>query len=427
MRLPGAAQTFLFWRWPLSYFEQSQARYGSSFTLRATGYPPLVFVSRGEDLKAMFSASPELLRPGEGGASIMPIVGPGSFMLLDGEEHLFGRRAVLPSFRPEAVERRTEMVSAVVAREVATWPRDTPLALYPRLRTMTLEIVLRSIFGSDLDGERLRALRDRLQAMLAVTGSAVLSEPILRHGPGRLTWRRFLRDREAVDDALYGLIDERRETEGSDDVLARLMSARHPDGSRMSREQLRDNVMSIVLAGHETTAAELAWAFQLLGHNRAALRRLTEEIDRDRGDAYLTATIQEVMRHRPVFLFTIPRAVAAPIGLGGLTYLPPARMLGCIYLVHHDPALYDRPHEFRPERFLESPPGSHAWLPWGGGRKRCPGRHMAMLEMKIVLKTVLASVAVQPVAAAVERVLWRSVIATPHGGSKVVLRSRNGR
>ena len=177
-------------------------------------------------------------------------------------------------------------------------------------------------------------------------------------------------------------------------MLDMLLAARNADGSRMTPRQVRDNLMSIVLAGHETTASELAWAFQLLAHNPRVLNKLIEEIDADGGEEYLTATVQEVLRHRPVFLFAIPRAVKQPIEIGGWTYRPPTQLLGCIYLVHHDPELYPEPHEFRPERFLESSPSTYTWLPWGGGRKRCPGLHLAMLEMKTVLRTVLETMTV---------------------------------
>ncbi len=192
----------------------------------------------------------------------------------------------------------------------------------------------------------------------------------------------------------------------------------------MTSRQVRDNIVTIIVAGHETAASELEWAFQLLSHNRAVLDRLVEEIDADSGDEYLTATVQEVMRHRPAFLFMIPRAVRRPIEIGGRTYRPPAYLLGCTYLMHHNPIFYSEPHEFRPERFLEASPETHAWLPWGAGRRRCPGKHMAMLEMKVVLRTVLSSVTLRPAARNIERPRWRSVVVTPHAGSRVVLHSR---
>ena len=219
------------------------------------------------------------------------------------------------------------------------------------------------------------------------------------------------------------------------DILAQLMLARNADGTPMSRGQLRDNVMSVILAGHETTASELAWAFQLLAHHPRVHDRLLAEIDAEAGEDYLTATIQETLRHRPVFLFTIPRTVASPLEIGGIAYRPPARLLGCIYLMHHDRMHYRRPEEFRPERFLQDPGHSGsavpseqaqapAWLPWGGGRKRCPGLHTATMEMKTVLRTALSSVSVHAAARSMERPLWRSVVVMPHAGSRVILRNR---
>jgi cytochrome P450 len=446
-RLPTAVQTLLFWRSPFRYLELCRKRYGSRFTFRAMGLPPLVFLSDPQEVKTLFAAHPEVLRPGEGGASIMPIVGPSSFMLLDGEEHLFGRRAILPSFQSAAVGRHAEMVSELVRREVASWPRDVCFPLHPRLRALTLEIVLRTIFGAALgaDGEeRLALLHERLLAMLSITASPLLSLTMLRRGPGAVVWERFLRRRAEVDELIYALVAERAHAarggggggamNAPGDILAKLMLARNADGSLMNQGQLRDNVMSVILAGHETTASELAWAFQLLAHHPGVQDRLLAEIDADASEDYLTATIQETLRHRPVFLFTIPRAVACSMEIGGIVYRPPTRLLGCIYLMHHDPSRYRRPEEFRPERFLETPDRSDpsaqceraqapAWQPWGGGRKRCPGLHMATLEMKTVLRTALSSVSVHA-ARSMERPLWRSVVVTPHAGSRVILHRR---
>jgi cytochrome P450 len=425
--LPRPAQTFLFWGWTFSYLERCRDRYGSSFTLRATSRPPLVIMSDPGDIKAMLSAPAHVLHPGEGGTTITPIVGESSFMLLDEDEHLNARKTILPAFHGKVVQQHAELVAEVVQREVASWPRDVPFALHPRLRALTLEVILRTTFGSSrrLTGDRLYELRDRLLRMLSVTGSAVFPEPLLRHGPGRAIWTRFLRERAEVDRLIYAIIDDGECLEEDPSKLfSKLLGLRNADGSPASPRQVRDNLISIVLAGHETTASELAWAFQLLAHNPRVLERLIDEIDAGAGDEYLTATIQEVLRHRPVFLFSIPRAVKQPIILGGWTYRPPAHLLGCIYLMHHDPALYPEPNEFRPERFIGAPPARFEWLPWGGGRKRCPGQHLAMLEMKTVLRTVLASMTLRPAGGRIEHPRWRSVIVTPHAGSRVVLHPR---
>jgi cytochrome P450 len=425
--LPRAAQTFVIWKSPFACLERSRQRYGSRFTIKMTSHPPLVFLSDLADIKTMLAAPAEVLHPGEGADTIEELVGDQSFMLREGEEHLNGRRAILPPFHAKVVREHADLVVSVARREIGSWPLDTAFALHPRLRALTLETLLRTIVGASgaLADASLYALRDRLLRMLSVTASSVFPEPLLRHGPGRRIWTRFLRERAEVDELIYAIIADRGHARDScGDLLGMLLAARNADGSPMTPRQVRDNLMSIVLAGHETTASELAWAFQLLAHNPRVLARLIEEIDAGGGEEYLTATVREVLRHRPVFLFTIPRAVKQPIEVGGWTYGPPAQLLGCIYLVHHDPAIYPEPHEFRPERFLESSPSTYTWLPWGGGRKRCPGLHLATLEMKTVLRTVLETMTVRPAARRIEHPRWRSVIVTPHAGSRVVLQRR---
>jgi cytochrome P450 len=389
-------------------------------------HPPLVFLSDPEEVRTALTASPSVLHPGAGAAAIEPLVGPESFMLLEGEEHISGRRAVLPAFHANVIREHETLVSQLAHSELAGWPREVPYALHQGLRVLTLETLLRTVFSAPAGPARrqLGELRERLLAMLAVTASTALPQPIVRHGPGLILWRRFLRHRAAVDELLYSIIAARTRAGGrSGDLLDRLLSARNPDGSAYSTRQVRDGLMSIVLAGHETTASQLAWAFQLLAHNPQTQRRLTEELDAG-GEEYLTATVREVLRHRPVFLFAIPRAVHRPVEIGGWTYQPPALLLGCIYLLHHDPGLYPDPDRFRPERFLSAEPGTKSWLPWGAGSKRCPGLHLATLELSTVLRTVLASTTVRPAATHIERARWRSVIVTPHAGARVVLHPR---
>ncbi len=423
--LPRPAQTFVIWSAPLAYLDRCRDRYGPRFTLNVTSHPPLVFLSNVEDIKAMFAAPPDVLHPGKGADTIEPLVGKRSFMLSEEDEHLRGRKAILPAFHGRVVQRHTDLVTDIVRREVASWPQDVPFALHPHLRVLTLKVMLRTTFGawSAFEGD-LRELRKRLLAMLEVTGSAVFPEPLLRHGPGRRIWERFVRQREEVDRLIFALIEDRRSgTTSPENVLGMLLETRNANGSVMSTQQVRDNIMSLIIAGHETTASELAWAFQLLAHSPVALGRLTKEIDHEASETYLTATVHEVLRHRPVFLFAIPRAVARPIEIGGWTYSPPTQLLGCIYLAHHDSHRYPEPHKFRPERFLETPTTS-TLLAWGGGRKRCPGQHIATLELKTVLRTVLSEMTLHPAGRRMERARWRSVIVTPHAGSRIVLHRR---
>jgi cytochrome P450 len=419
--LPAVVQTFAFWRWPLAYLTYCRRRYGPRFTLHATSQPPLVFLSDEEDIRTIFAASPQALRAGEGGQLICPIVGERSFMLADDERHRRGRRTVLAELSRRRLGQHTQMVTNVATSAVAAWPKDTVVALHPRLRMLTLEVILRTITGcydGDLDG-RLLLLRDRILAMLDITANPMLVEPHLRRGPGRQVWQRFLRNRALVDKLLHDLVDEAP----ANGLLLHLSGAYARQG-RTDSQELRDSIMSLVLAGHETTASQLAWAFQLLAHNPAIQRRLAHEVIVETAEEYLTATIQETLRHRCVFLFAIPRSVASPIKVNGRYYQPPARLLPCIYLMHHDSRLYPQPHTFRPTRFLEAPPDPRKWLPWGGGSRRCPGLHLAMLEMETVLRAVLAHATVEASSLRMEHPSWRSVIVTPHGGSRVILRCR---
>jgi cytochrome P450 len=423
--LPSTLQTFSC-RWlPFVYVERCGERIGTRFTVYPLDMPPLVFLSDPHEIRAVLTAPATTLHPGAGATVIAPLIGERSFMLLEEDEHIHGRKAITPAFHQRMVASQTAMLGDCVEREVASWPLDVTVRLQPRIRKLTLRVILRAIFGEADDA--LQLLHGRLMDMLAVSVSVVLQEPKVRHLPGwRATWRRFVRQRAEVDELIYALM-ERRRTEVDlqrGDLLDMLLLAEYPDGSSMSDRQIRDNLMSMILAGHETTTGELAWAFQLLAHNPEVQDRLIEEIDSGVGEEYLTATIHETMRHKPVFLFTIPRAVIKPVEIGGWTYRPPVHLAGCTYLMHHNPDLYPEPHEFRPERFLGATQQSRTWLPWGGGRKHCLGRHFALLEVKTILREVLKTRRVLAASSRVEHPRWRSAILVPHAGCRVILRAR---
>jgi cytochrome P450 len=423
--LPTLAQTFACQCWPLAYFERCRSRYGDSFTAYPVKMPPLVFLSNPQDIRAVIAAPPTVLHPGVGAAVISPLVGDSSFMLAEEEQHMCGRSAIMPTFQRTQTGQHADRIREIVTQEIASWPEGVVFASHPRLRALTLRVILTSTF----DGEDtlIEELHRRLLISLSATASLVLRESWLRHLPGwHTTWSEFLEQRHRSDELIFALIKRRRQ-EDSDrgDLLDTLRTSTNPDGSTVTDQQVRDHLMSVILAGHETTASELAWAFQLLAHNQRVQERLIEALAGDEHTPYLSATVQEVLRDRPVFLFTIPRAVMAPIEIGRYTYRPPVQLLGCIYLLHHDSTLYTDPQEFRPERFLQAVQPL-IWLPWGGGRKRCPGQHLAILEMQTVLRAVLAKHTIEPAGARIERARWRSVIVTPHAGSRIALHRRTG-
>lgn len=424
--LPALAQMLALNARPYATLDAWRRRYGSSFTVRSPGMPPLVFLSDAADVRAVFRAPAEVLAPGEGGAAIEPIVGPRSFMLADEGAHLSGRALLKHAFTVRTAQRHAAFLHEAAERELATWPRNRPIAVHPRLRAFALRVIVHTIFGDE--DPRIPVLTERLLAMLEMTASIVLPAPPSRAVPPfRGVWRRFLRDRERADALLNALIDDRRRDGAErDDTLALLLAGRTEDGAPLPRSYVRDAVMSVVLAGHETTSSSLAWAFQLLAHSPDAQRRAAADVDAGGGAPYLAATIHEVLRHRPVFAFAIPRAVRQPIEIGGRTYAPPVHLLPCIYLVQHDPRAHPDPHAFRPERFLDEPPDPATLLPWGGGRKRCPGRHLAFVEIDAVLRAALSQTRIEAAGPRPEGARWRSVIVTPRWGGRVVLRDRLG-
>src|SRR4051794_2661491 len=360
------------WSRPLAFLERNRARYGKRFTIRMVATPPFVIISDSAEVKQVFSAPPDVLHPGEGARILEPVIGSNSVILLDEDAHIEQRKLMLPAFHGDRIQRLAGLVNDVARRETEGWARSEPVALHPRLQALTLEVILRAVFGLET-GPRLDALRATLTELLTFGSSplSLMPEPPVKFGPVR----RFHQLRDEVDRLLFELIDERRRDHADrDDVLSMLLQARHSDDdSPMTAQELRDELMTLLVAGHETTASELAWAFERLARESRVLARLVAEIDSGDGDAYLSATVHETMRRRPVIPNAAPRLVKQPIEIGGWTYPEGVCLVANAYLVHHDPDVYVDPYEFRPERFLDEPPGTYTWIPFGGGRRRCLG------------------------------------------------------
>jgi cytochrome P450 len=431
-RLPAAWQTILAWRRPTALLERCRARYGRRFTMRVLGQPPFVVLSDPEEIKQMFMAPPDVLHPGEGVRVLESIVGRNSVILLDEDAHMEQRKLMLPAFHGERMQRLSGVMTELAERELARWPRERTIALHPRLQRLTLEIILRVVFGLE-QGAQLDELRETLTELLAFSESPLSLLPVAQRvlsGHGR--WKRFPVLYDLVDRQLFALIEQRRSELGEDeddartDVLGMLLSARHEDGSPMSAQELRDELTTALVAGHETTASQLAWAFERLAREPAAMRRVSEELDEGGGDQYLTATIQEILRLKPVLAEAEPRVVKRPIEIGGVEYPPGVALVASAYLVHHDPEIYPEPNAFRPERFLERPAGTYTWIPFGGGRTRCLGASFALLEMKVVLSAVLRECEVAPADPAPERTRRRSITLSPAAQASVILRDRAG-
>jgi cytochrome P450 len=412
------------WHRPTSYMERCRARYGKRFTIRLPAQPPFVMISDPDEIKQIFMAPPDVLHPGEGAGILEPVVGRYSVILLDEEPHMTQRKLLLPAFHGDKMQKLTGLMEELSAREVASWPAGRPFELHPRFQALTLEIILRAVFGL-VAGERLEALRVQMARILEFgTSPASVNMRLQRNFGGFGPYARFARAREVADKLVYEQIEERRQSgEERDDILSMLLTARHEDGSEMSRQEIRDELMTALVAGHETTASELAWAFEQLAREPRVLNRLHEEIDSGDGDAYLTATIQEVLRRRPVLPQAEPRLVKKPIQVGDWVYEPGAILAANAWLVHHDPEIYPDPFAFRPERFLEESPGTYTWIPFGGGRRRCLGAAFAMLEMKVAMRAALSRYTIGR-SSEFERTRRRAITISPRRGACTVLLPR---
>jgi len=420
-------QTIGAWARPTASMDRNRARYGKRFTIRLLGQLPFVVLSDPDDIKELFMAPPDVLHPGEGASLLEPIVGPNSVILLDEGPHLKQRKLMLPAFHGERMQDLAGLMVELSEREVDAWPLDQTIELHPRLQGLTLEIVLRAVFGLE-QGAQLDALRELLTELLAFTESPVSFVPIPKWMAGRGPVGRLERTRAQADELIFALIEERqREGSGGADVLTLLLAAEHDDGSPMSPMELRDELMTALVAGHETTASQLAWAFAELAGEPAVQGRLAEEIhDEDSDEQYLTATINEIMRRRPVLPNAEPRLVKQPIEIGGVSYPPGVILTANAHLLHHDPEIYPDPYAFRPERFLESQggraPGTYTWIPFGGGRRRCLGASFALLEMKLVLRAVLQRCELHPAGERPEVARRRGITISPSRGAQVILR-----
>jgi cytochrome P450 len=385
---------------------------------------PMVFFADPSEARRVLMGDAASLHAGAGASTIAPLIGEQSFMLLEEDEHAWGRRVVSPAFHRQMVVTQTEALIEVVEDEVASWPLGTPVPLLGRIRALTLTAILRLIFGHDPELERLHRL---LTGMLGVADTLLLQGPRLQKIVGwRGAWRRFTIERHEVDTLLCGLVSRRRQSEdlgARGDLLDLLLEATDPAGSPLTEQQLRDNLMSMIVAGHETTTGELGWALLMLAHNPTVQERLSEELETGSED-YLVATVHETLRRKPVFVFTIPREVVTPVEIGDWEYRRPVQLVACTYLLHHNPELYPEPYAFQPERFLGGATQAKAWLPWGGGRKHCLGRHFAMLEVTTILRHVLSTRTVSRASGKIERPRWRSAILVPSQGARVILGDR---
>lgn len=416
--LLGEQRTFPRWR----------ERYGDVFTLRSTGFaPPLTVVSDPAEAKRIFAADRAAVRPGEAnGGPLGQLVGPQSLLLLDEDRHLHRRKLMLPPFHGERMKVYGELIREIADAEIDRWPLGEPFPLHPSMQAITLRVILRAVFGIEDEGRELARL-ERLFVRYANQGMRpwmllMAGRELPRYGP----WRSFLRTRAEVDEFLYAEIERRGRDprlEERSDILSLLILARDEEGAQLDAVELRDQLMTLLMAGHETTATGLAWSLERLLRSPEAMRRLRMELALGR-EEYLDWTIQEALRSRPVIPFVL-RFLTEPYEVGG--YVAPAESLLAvsISLIHRRPDLYPDPERFRPERFEDGRTESFAWLPFGGGVRRCLGASFATYEMRVVLSRILERCELIAPDPEPERPRRRSVTFVPHRGALVELRRRS--
>jgi cytochrome P450 family 135 len=410
--------------------DRAAARYGEAFTVTfAPSGRRLVLISDPDAVKTVMTAPPEVAPSGTADSPIASILGPSSVITLTGPEHMRQRRLLLPPFHGERMREYEDVIVAATRRELAGWPVGTPMQLHPRTRAITLEVILRAVFG--LEAERMDPLRVAIGDLLAPMQGLQMLRVILRFNsdqPGGRIGAALARFDALIYDELR-LRRQQTDLEQRADILSLLLLARDEHGAPMTDQELRDELVSLLLAGHETTATACAWAIERLVRHPAKLRRLIEEVDAGGDDRYMQAVINETLRVRPVVPLVI-RLLQEPLQVGAHLLPAGTRVAPSVYLTNRSARVYDDPTAFQPERFLDKSPDTFSWIPFGGGIRRCIGASFALLEMKLILATILGELepALPPRGTPLfRRGEWnrrRAITLTPAGGARVVWRRR---
>jgi len=408
------------------FLRRCQRRYGDLFTLRLHGFGNVVAVGDPALVKQVFLASPTTLHSGEG-SPLGPILGANSLLVIDRDVHMRQRKLLLPPFHGERMKAYEPLIERIAQEQIAAWPEGEPFPVAPTTMRITLRAILQAVFGAQDDV--LRRLQ-RLLPPFTALGSALTPFPQVHKDLGRRSpWGRFVRMRAEVDALCDRLIAEAKRDPAlaeRPDVLALLVQATHEDGAPMSNAEIRDQLMTMLAAGHETTAAQLAWAVERLRREPEALARLVAEADAG-GRAWRDATIREVQRTRPVIMFT-SRLAKEPYELGGHVLPRGTRIVLPAALTHYDARFFPQPARFDPQRFLDRKPDTYAWIPFGGGVRRCIGASFAHMEMDVVLRTIVRTWELLPAGPdePSERLRFRGVAYAPSRGGEARVRRRRG-
>jgi cytochrome P450 len=424
-RYPRIVQAWLWLKKPTWFLDRCSRAYGDVFTMRLPLAMNLVHIASPELVKAVFGDNDVLCAGAANAVILEPLLGPHSVLVLDGPEHLQQRKLILPAFHGDRMRAWEATVRDITRAQTARWPVGKPFALRPSMQSITLDVIVRVVFGVDgsARGSELR------RHILTLTGIGrnpfmLLATRDRRLGP-YAPWVRFIRARDALHAVLAAEIQQRRhasDLEQRSDVLSQLLQARDDQGRAMTDDEVRDELVTLLFAGHETTATSLAWAFDLLLHNPRVLSRLMAELDGG-GSQYLDATIMETLRVRPVVAL-VDRHVREATRIGEHTIPAGAVVCPNIYLTQRRKDLYEDPAAFRPERFTGQTPPAFGWFPFGGGIRRCLGASFATFEMRIVIPEVLHAVALRPAARRPARIRRESVTFVPADGARCIVTAR---
>jgi cytochrome P450 family 135 len=420
-RWPALLQSIGLLRFRHQFVPWAHRTYGDVFTVRVLPDRPLVLFTRPEHAREIFAADPATFLAGRANSILGPMMGEHSLLLQDGAEHQRARKLLMPAFNGHALREYGALVTAVARADVATWHDGEELRALDRMNRLTLEVILRVVFGVT-DERRIALLRPRVNRIVDISPAVLFgwSVPRLRRlGP----WRAAQRNAEELDQLIHAEIRERRaapDLADRTDVLSRLLRSGVDEGDALTDEELRDQLVTLLLAGHETTATALAWALYELGRDEALLARTVAAVDGG-DDAWLEAVLKESMRLHPVIPM-VARTLTAPATIGGID-LPAGVTVGpSILLSHARPENFPVPGAFRPERFLEGSPAPNTWIPFGGGVRRCIGAGFSLMEGVVILREVLAAYTLRTLAE--DRPKVRNITSVPRGGARIRVTAR---
>jgi cytochrome P450 len=428
--LPRAVQVLRFSQRQIEFVFRARRELGEVFRMRGVVPDGPVITSHPDHVRSLFTAKPEQAPSLTGESPLRPIVGPNSVLTAIGPRHMRQRKLLLPSFHGDAIERYAEMIADAAEREIERWPVGTPFALAPRMQAITLDVIMAGIFG--IEGRPARGTPEHRMRMATKSLVAASTWP-----PAKIAELMNLGRDEAIgftrtgltllDRQVYAVIAKRRQAEDLDarsDVMSLLMRARTEDGEALTDGELRDELLTLVLAGHETTANSLAWTWERLVRTPAAYDRLRDAVRSDEdAEDHIEATITEAMRSRPVIPI-IGRRVMVPWRLGSYAVPADTPVTMSILLLHHRDDVYPEPFAFRPERWLGRKPGTYEWIPFGGGIRRCLGGALAMAEQRVVLDAMVKRLDLEAEDPAPEHAVHRNVTMIPSRGARVVVRER---